>query len=78
MQSLLENELINAYVKLFKILGLDLLALESPAIAMRRVMVESVSNTAGILLVDMGEKYSDIVGINSGKVYFDSGHVGGW
>lgn len=64
------NELINAYVKLFKILGMDLLALESPAIAMRRVMVESVSNTAGMLLVDMGEKYSDIVGINAGKVYF--------
>lgn len=64
------NELINAYVKLFKILGIDLLALESPAIAVRRVMVESISNTAGMLLVDMGEKYSDIVGINLGKVYF--------
>ncbi len=64
------NELISQYVKLFKLLGIDLLALESPAVAMRRVVVESVSATAGMLLIDMGEKYSDIVCINSGKVYF--------
>lgn len=64
------NELISAYVKLFKILNIDLVALESPAISIRRVVVESVSSTAGILLIDMGEKYSDIVGINGGKVYF--------
>ena len=64
------NELISAYVKLFKILGIDLMALESPAVAMRRAVVESVSSTAGMLLIDMGEKYSDIVCINAGKVYF--------
>ncbi|MFZ2153137.1 MAG: type IV pilus assembly protein PilM [Microgenomates group bacterium] len=64
------NELIASYVKLFKILGIDLAALESPAVAMRRAVVESVSATAGMLLVDMGEKYSDIVCINASKVYF--------
>jgi len=64
------NDLIQAYVKLFKTLGIDLIALESPAVAMRRAVVESVSPTAAILLVDMGEKYSDIVSMNAGKVYF--------
>jgi type IV pilus assembly protein PilM len=64
------NELISQYVKLFKILGIDLLALESPAVAIRRAVVQSVSDKAGMLLVDMGEKYSDIVCINEGKVYF--------
>lgn len=64
------NELINSYIKLFKNINLELVALESPAVAMRRIISSSVSDTAGILLVDMGEKYSDIVSINSGKVYF--------
>ena len=64
------NDLIQNYVKLFKVIGLDLVALESPAIAMRRSVVSSVSNTAAVLLVDMGEKYSDIVSINKGNVYF--------
>jgi type IV pilus assembly protein PilM len=64
------NDLIAAYVKLFKMVGLDLIALESPAVAIRRAVVGSVSETAAILLVDMGEKYSDIVSINNGKVYF--------
>jgi type IV pilus assembly protein PilM len=64
------NDLIQAYVKLFRTVGLELLALESPAVAMRRVVVNSVSETAAVLLVDMGEKFSDIVSINKGNVYF--------
>jgi type IV pilus assembly protein PilM len=64
------NDLIQSYVKLFKMIGLELVALESPAIAMRRAVVNSVSETAAMLLVDMGEKYSDIVSINKGNVYF--------
>lgn len=64
------NDLISSYIKLFKSMGLELVALESPAVAMRRVVVDSVSATAGILMVDMGEKYSDIVSINKGNVFF--------
>lgn len=64
------NQLINSYVKLFKTLNMEILALESPAVAIRRIVSNSVSDTAGMLVVDMGEKYSDIVSINSGKVYF--------
>jgi type IV pilus assembly protein PilM len=64
------NDLVASYVKLFKQSGLDLIALESPAVSFRRVVSNSVSATAGVLLVDMGEKYSDLVGINKGNVYF--------
>lgn len=64
------NDLIQSYVKLFKMVGLDLIALESPAVAMRRTVAQAVSNTAAILLIDMGEKYSDIVSMNKGNVYF--------
>jgi len=65
-----KNDLIQSYIKLFKQVGLDLAALESPAVAIRRAVINSVSEKAAILLVDMGEKYSDIVSINGGKVYF--------
>jgi type IV pilus assembly protein PilM len=64
------NDLIKSYIKLFKMMGLDLVALESPAVAMRRVVVSAVSATAAILMVDMGEKYSDIVSLNKGNVFF--------
>lgn len=64
------NDLIQSYIKLFKSVGLELVALESPAVAIRRAVARSVSNTAAILLVDMGEKYSDMVGINKGNIYF--------
>jgi type IV pilus assembly protein PilM len=64
------NDLIQSYVKLFKTLNIDLIALESPAVAIRRAVAEAVSPTAAILLVDLGEKYSDIVSMNNGKVYF--------
>lgn len=65
-----KNDLIQTHVKLFKSAGIDLAALESPAVAMRRAVVTAVSETAAILLVDLGEKYSDIVGLNAGKIYF--------
>jgi type IV pilus assembly protein PilM len=64
------NDLIQSYIKLFKSAGLDLLALESPSIAMRRVVVQSVSDKVALLMVDLGEQFSDIIGINEGNVYF--------
>ncbi len=65
-----KNDLIKAYIKLFKEVGLELLALESPAVAMRRAVVESVSKGIAMIVVDMGEKYSDMVSINRGNIYF--------
>lgn len=72
------NELIQAYIKLFKFSGLELLALESPAVSMKRVLNSSVANVPGIILIDMGEKYSDIVSLNKGNIAFTrSMSVGG-
>jgi type IV pilus assembly protein PilM len=64
------NKIIESYLKVFKMAGIELNALESPAVAMRRIVNYSVSDKAAIMLVDMGEKYSDIVSISDGKVYF--------
>ena len=64
------NDLINSYLKLFKSIGLDLLALESPAIALRRVLKVGIPMVERVVVVDMGEKYSDIFSINKNNVYF--------
>ncbi len=72
------NDLIQTYVKLFKSLGLELIALESPAIAMKRVVNLNVPQVSGVIVVDMGEKYSDIIGMSGGNIRFTrSMSVGG-
>ena len=63
------NDLIQTYIKLFKSVGLDLIALETPSVAVKRVLDVSVSATGGIILVDLGEKYTEIVSFNKGNVY---------
>jgi type IV pilus assembly protein PilM len=65
-----KNDLINGYLKLFKSIGLELLALESPAIALRRVLKLGMPMVERVVVVDMGEKYSDVFSINKNNVYF--------
>jgi len=65
-----KNETIQSFVKLFKMTGLELVAIESPATALRRVMASAVSTTVTMLVADLGEKFSDIIGISDNKVYF--------
>ncbi|MDD4784937.1 MAG: type IV pilus assembly protein PilM [Candidatus Shapirobacteria bacterium] len=64
------NDLINSYLKLFKSIGLELLALESPAISLRRVLKLGMPMVERVVVVDMGEKYSDVFSINKSNVYF--------
>ena len=64
-----KNELINSYIKLFKGLGLEMVALESPAIAFRRV-ARNNATIDRLVMLNIGEKYSDIFNINKGNVYF--------
>lgn len=64
-----KNDLIQTYIKLFKSIGLDLVALETPSVAFKRLLDVSVSSTGGIILVDLGDKYSDIISVNKGNVY---------
>lgn len=64
------NELITNYIKLFKGLGLEMVALESPAVAFRRVARNSVSQIERLVVLNVGEKFSDIFNIYKGNVYF--------
>lgn len=71
------NDMIQSYIKMFKNVGLGLTALESPAMALTRAVTRVITNS-GLLIVDMGERFSDIVGVSSKKVYFTrSMSVGG-
>ncbi|MFA6007191.1 MAG: type IV pilus assembly protein PilM [Candidatus Shapirobacteria bacterium] len=72
------NDLIANYVKLFKSAGVELLAIESPAVAMRRIISQMKIATEATMLVDIGEKYSDIISFKKGNIYFSrSMSVGG-
>lgn len=65
-----KNELINEQVKLFKMLGLELVALESPSVALRRIVKNSLKTVERVMVLDIGEKFSDIFSFNKGNVYF--------
>lgn len=64
------NDLIAEQVKLFKSLKLDLIALESPSVALRRMIKKSVTTVERVMVLDIGEKYSDIFNFNKGSAYF--------
>lgn len=64
------NDLIQSYVKLFKSLSLDLVALESPSVAYRRVVTNGVKTVERVTILDLGEKYTDIFNVGKGNTYF--------
>lgn len=64
------NDLIQSYVKLFKSLGLELIAIESPSVSYRRVVKNSIKTVERVVILDLGEKYSDIFNFNKGNAYF--------
>ena len=66
-----KNEIINNYIKLFKSIGLELVALESPAIALRRVLKLGMPTIERVVVMDIGERFSDVFIINKDNVYFD-------
>ncbi len=65
-----KNDLINSYISLFRSIGIELLALESPAIALRRILKLAMPMVERVVVIDMGEKFSDIFSINKDNVYF--------
>lgn len=65
-----KNELITNYVKLFKSLGLEMVALESPAVAFRRMAKNSVGSIERVVILNVGERFSDIFNVYKGNVYF--------
>lgn len=65
-----KNDLISNYIKIFKTAGIDLLAIESPAVSMRRILKQMATASVATMLVDIGEKYSEIVAFRNGNIYF--------
>jgi len=50
--------------------GVELLALESPSMAIKRVVNSVVGKESPVLLMDVGEKCSDMVCMNKGEIYY--------
>jgi len=65
-----KNDLISSYLKLFKSIGLELLSLESPSLALRRVLKLGMPMVERIVAIDIGEKNSDVFSVNKNNVYF--------
>jgi type IV pilus assembly protein PilM len=65
-----KNDLIAEKIKLFKLLKLELVALESPSVALRRLIKNSIKTVERVIILDIGEKFSDIFNLNKGNVYF--------
>lgn len=65
-----KNDLIGEYIKIFKSLGMELIAIESSSVAYRRMIRSGITSVERVIILDIGEKYSDILNINKGNVYF--------
>ncbi len=65
-----KNDIVAVYIKLFKQVGLELVALESSAVAMRRAVRHGIKVGTNMVVIDMGDKYSDVVSLNKKKIIF--------
>ncbi len=63
------NDSVEKYVKLIKMANLSLMALESPALSLRRIANVVTDTSKPILLLDFGEKYSSLMMIYNGFIY---------
>lgn len=64
------NDLIEDYLKLFKSCGLELLAIESSSIALKRLVNQVVNNSSSVMILDIGEKFSDIISLHESNIFF--------
>ncbi len=64
------NDLISSFVAMFRSVGLELVALESPAVALRRAVKQSMKLSAGVMVLDIGEAYSNMIGLSNSNLYF--------
>jgi len=64
------NDLIANYIKIFKAAGMELLAIESPAVSMRRILKQIATASEATMVLDIGQKYSDLIGFKNDNIYF--------
>lgn len=73
-----KNDLIANFVKIFKGVDLELVAIESPAVATKRLLQQMGVSLEATMVVDIGEKFSNIVTFRRNNIYFSrSMPVGG-
>ena len=65
-----KNSVVNNYIKLFKLADLQVLALETPPISIKRLIRSTVSDKVAVMVVDVGDKFSNIMTIDNGNVFF--------
>jgi type IV pilus assembly protein PilM len=64
------NDLIANYIKIFKAAGMELMAIESPAVSMRRILKQIATASEATMVLDIGQKYSDLIGFKNDNIYF--------
>lgn len=64
------NDLVAEYVKLFKNTGFEISAIESTALSLRRLVNQIVVNSSSVMILDIGEKFSDIVSLHDSNIFF--------
>jgi len=64
------NDLIAEYVKLFKNCGIDLVAIEPTSLSLKRLVNQIVVNSVSIMVLDIGEKFSDIISLHNSNISF--------
>lgn len=64
------NDLIAEYIKLFKDCGVELLAIESTSLSLKRLVSQMAIESTSIMILDIGEKFSDIISIHQSTVFF--------
>jgi len=64
------NDLIAEYIKLFKDCGIELLAIESTSLSLKRLVSQMAIESTSIMILDIGEKFSDIISLHESNVFF--------
>jgi type IV pilus assembly protein PilM len=64
------NDLIAEYVKLFKNCGSELMAIESTALSLKRLVNQMTINSTSVMILDIGEKFSDIISLHESNIFF--------
>ncbi len=64
------NDLVAEYIKLFKSCGIELSAIEPTSLALRRLVGQTVIEAKSIMILDIGEKFSDIISLHEGNIFF--------
>ncbi|MFA7300932.1 MAG: type IV pilus assembly protein PilM [Candidatus Shapirobacteria bacterium] len=64
------NDLVAEYVKLFKSCGIELSAIEPTSLSLKRLVNQISTETKSTMILDIGEKFSDIICMHESNIFF--------